>query len=387
MPSVPLTLLSAFSAAAVVFLASADLGAAPPPAATRVYFGTYDSDLSQGIYVASWNPEAGALGEAKLAAKTKSPSFLALTPDRKHIVAVNESGTETHPDGAVSSWKINPATGMLSPLGEQPSQGGAPCHVAISADSRTAVIANYGGGSFASYRLAEDGKLSAPVTFVQNKGHSLLPRQSAPHAHSGTFSPDGTFAYFCDLGLDTIFGRRVVAATSALDPLDVPNATVKGGSGPRHFAFHPSLPVAYVINEIASTVTTLTYDAKTGALNPVQSASTLPNNISADTARNSTAHITAHPNGKWVYGSNRGHDSIARFTVDRSTGWLRLAETTPSGGKTPRNFSLDPTGAWLLAAHQDSNSVVVHAVDQATGALKSTGTTLTVGKPVCVVFY
>ena len=219
---------------------------------------------------------------------------------------------------------------------------------------------------------------------MQNKGQSLLPRQSAPHGHSGTFSPDGTFAYFCDLGLDRIFGRRVVAESSALEPLTVPDASLKGGSGPRHFAFHPTLPVAYVINEIASTMTTLTYDAQTGALNPVQSTSTLPG---GDTTRNSTAHVAVHPSGKWVYGSNRGHDSIARFNVDPSTGWLRFAEAAPSGGKTPRNFALDPTGKWLLAAHQDSNDVIVHAVDQNTGALKPPGSTLSVGRPVCVVFY
>jgi 6-phosphogluconolactonase len=358
--------------------------AAPAPGATRVYFGTYDSETSQGIHMASWDPATGTLGEPQLAGATKSPSFLALTPDRKYIVAVNESGTTTHPEGAVTSWRLDATTGKITPLSEQPSQGSAPCHVSVSADSRTVIIANYGGGSFASYRLGEDGKLSAPVTFVQNTGQSLLPRQSAPHGHSGTFSPDGKFAYFCDLGLDRIFGRRVVAESSALEPLATPDASLKGGSGPRHFAFHPSLPVAYVINEIASSMTTLTYDAQTGALNPVQTTSTLP---AGDTTRNSTAHVAVHPSGKWVYGSNRGHDSIARFNVDPSTGWLRFAEASPSGGKTPRNFSLDPTGKWLLAAHQDSNDVIVHAVDQGTGALKPSGSTLSVGRPVCVVFY
>lgn len=373
-----------FSAATGLALVSCAAAATPSPAATRVYFGTYESETSQGIHMASWDPATGALGEPQLAGSTKSPSFIALTPDRKWIVAVNENGTEKNAAGAVTSWRVEAATGRLAPVSEQPSQGGAPCHVSISADSRTVIIANYGGGSFASYRLGDDGSLSAPVTFVQNKGKSVLPRQSEPHGHSGTFSPDGRHAYFCDLGLDRIFGRRVVAETSALEPLTAPDATVKGGSGPRHFAFHPTLPIAYVINEITSTMTTLTYDAQSGALNPVQTTSTLP---AGDTTRNSTAHVTVHPSGKWVYGSNRGHDSIARFTVDPTTGWLRLAETTPSGGKTPRNFSLDPTGQWLLAAHQDNNSVVVHAVDQSTGALKPAGPTISLGKPVCVLFY
>ncbi|MFN0128807.1 MAG: lactonase family protein [Verrucomicrobiales bacterium] len=354
------------------------------PAATRVYFGTYDSDTSRGIYVATWDPGSGALGQAELAGETKSPSFLALTPDRKFIVAVNESGTEANPSGAVTSWGIDSASGKLTKLSEQPSRGTAPCHVSVSGDSRTVIIANYGGGSFVSYRLKEDGTLSAPVTLVQNQGQSILSRQSSPHAHSGTFSPDGKHAYFCDLGLDRIFGRRVVKESSTLEPLAVTDATVKAGSGPRHFAFHPTLPVAYVINEIASTVTTLTYDAESGALNPVHTVSTLP---PGDNLRNSTAHITVHPRGKWVYGSNRGQDSIARFTVDPTTGWLRFGETTPSGGRTPRNFSLDPTGQWLLAAHQDSNSVVVHSVDPATGIPKPAGPTIELGRPVCVVFY
>jgi 6-phosphogluconolactonase len=334
--------------------------------------------------VATWDPASGALGQPELAGETRSPSFLALTPDRKFIVAVNESGTEANPSGAVTSWRIDAASGKLTKLSEQPSRGAAPCHVSVSGDSRTVIIANYGGGSFASYRLKEDGTLSAPVTFVQNQGQSILPRQSSPHGHSGTFSPDGKHAYFCDLGLDRIFGRLVVKESSALEPLAVPDATVKAGSGPRHFAFHPTLPVAYVINEIASTVTTLTYDAQTGGLNPVHTVSTLP---PGENPRNSTAHITVHPNGKWVYGSNRGHDSIARFTVDPTTGWLRFGETTASGGRTPRNFSLDPTGQWLLAAHQDSNSVVVHSVDPATGIPKPAGPTIELGRPVCVVFY
>lgn len=371
------------SAAGLILLSCA-APAAPAPPASRVYFGTYASDTSQGIHMATWDPATGALGEPQLAGETKSPSFIALAPNRKFIVAVNENGTEKHADGAVTSWRLDAATGSLTKLSEQPSQGAAPCHVSISADSRTVIIANYGGGSFASYRLGEDGTLSPPVTFVQNKGKSLLPRQSEPHGHSGTFSPDGRFAYFCDLGLDRIFARSVVAETSVLEPIAAPDATLKAGSGPRHFAFHASLPIAYVINEIASSVTTLTYDAKTGALNPVQTTSTLP---AGDTTRNSTAHITVHPTGKWVYGSNRGHDSIARFNVDPSTGWLRFAEATPSGGKTPRNFSLDPTGKWLLAAHQDSNSVVVHTVDPSTGALKPAGPTISLGRPVCVVFY
>jgi len=375
---------SLLPAATGLALLWSSIGAEAAPKATRVYLGTYASETSRGIHMAAWDPATGVLGEPELAGETASPSFLALTPDRKFLLAVNENGTETQPGGAISSWGIDAATGRLTRRSEQPSQGGAPCHVSVSPDSRTVIIANYGGGSFASYRLEADGVLSAPVTFVQNKGQGSLDRQSKPHGHSGTFSPDGRFAFFCDLGLDRIFGRRVIAETSALEPLTVPDATVKGGSGPRHFAFHPSLPTAYVINETSSTMTTLAFNAQNGELKPVQTLSTLP---AAVTDRNSTAHVAVHPSGKWVYGSNRGHDSIARFIVDPSTGWLRFAEAAPSGGKVPRNFGIDPAGEWLLAAHQESNSVVVHKIDPSTGALTPAGSTATVGKPVCVVFY
>lgn len=382
-PAAP-TRLAATTLLALAAGLTAPATTAAPPAATRVFFGTYDSDTSRGIYTATWDPATGTLGAPQLAAATPSPSFIALAPNRQFIVAVNENGTPQNPGGAVTSWKLNPATGALSPVSEQPSQGSAPCHIAVSADSRTVIIANYGGGSFASYRLNPDGSLSSPVTFVQNQGLNHPDRAAVPRGHSGTFSPDGSFAYFCDLGLDRIFGRRVTAATSTLDPLNAPDAALTPRSGPRHFAFHPTLPVAYVINETASTVTTLTYDAPTGALSPVETLSTLPENRPA---QNSTAHITVHPSGQWVYGSNRGHNSIARFNVNPATGRLQFAGTTPSGGAIPRNFAIDPTGRWLLAAHQESNSVVVHSINPTTGAPEPTATSLTIGKPVCIAFY
>lgn len=354
-------------------------------AQTRVYLGTYASETSKGIYVSTWDAATGALGEPALAAETKSPSFLALSPDKKYLVAVNESGTEGQPGGAVSSYQIDAATGALTLLSEQPSGGAGPCHVAISPDGKVVVAANYGGGSFASYGLGPDGALTPAVTFVQNEGKSVVAsRQAGPHAHSATFSPDGKYVYVCDLGVDKIFGSKVLPNLGSLEPLDPPAAVIKGGSGPRHFAFHPTLPIAYVINELNSTLTTLTYDAAKGELKPAHTISTLPADFKDG---NSTAHVTVHPSGKWVYGSNRGHNSIARFTVDASTGWLRFAEATPSGGAIPRNFSLDPSGKWLLAANQGSNNVVVFKVDPTAGTLEATEKHIALGKPVCVVFY
>jgi 6-phosphogluconolactonase len=356
---------------------------APPPE-SRVYFGTYDSPTSQGIYMADWNPETGTLGTPVLAGPTSSPSFLALTPDRKFIIAVNENGTPQNPGGAVSSWSINATTGQLTLVNQRPSHGTAPCHVAVSPDGHTVVIANYGGGSFASYQLDPAGTLSEAVTVLQNTGLNTLQGPAIPRGHSATFSPDGNFVFLCDLGLDRVFSRRVTATTSSMDPNPSPDATVPTGSGPRHFAFHPTLPAAYAINETASTMTSFSFDPAHGELKPRPAVSTLP---AGTTQPNSTAHVAVHPSGKWVYGSNRGHDSLARFSIHPDTGELTFEETTPSGGQTPRNFNINNEGKWLLAAHQESNSVVVHAIHPTTGTLTRSGSPLTIGKPVCVVFY
>ena len=220
---------------------------------------------------------------------------------------------------------------------------------------------------------------------IQHEGRSTVQgRQEGPHAHSATFSPDGKFALVADLGVDRVFSYRVAPNLSTLEPAPSPFVALKSGSGPRHFAFHPNGKVAYVINELNSTLTTLTYDQATGALKTAHSTGTLPTEFKG---QNSTAHVAVHPSGKWVYGSNRGHDSIARFVVEPLTGWLRFADATPTGGKTPRNFSLDPTGRWLLAANQGSNTVTVFKVKPETGELTAANKALIVGKPVCVTFW
>ena len=354
-------------------------------ATSRVYFGTYDSDQSKGIYVATWNPQTGELGAPELAATVKSPSFLALTPNKKFLLSANESGTPENTGGAISLFSIDPDTGRLKLLNQQPSRGDGPCHLSVSPDGTTVLTANYGSGSVTSFLLQPDGMLMPAASTVQHEGRSTVKgRQEGPHAHSATFSPDGKFALVADLGVDRVFSYRVVPNISTLEPAQSPSVALKSGSGPRHFAFHPNGKVAYVINELNSTISTLTYDAATGALQAAHTTGTLPTDFSG---QNSTAHVAVHPSGKWVYGSNRGHDSIARFIVDPQTGWLRFAEATPTGGKTPRNFSLDPTGRWLLAANQGSNTVTVFKVKPDTGELTPTNKALTVGRPVCVTFW
>lgn len=353
-------------------------------AGQRVYFGTYDGPKSRGIYVSTWDGETGELGEPELAVEARSPSYLALTPDRQYLLAVNESGTEGNAKGAVTLYKIDRETGKLEKRSEQPSQGEGPCHVAVSPNGSVVIVANYGSGSVASYTLS-GGELSTPVSTIQHEGRGPRDdRQKEPHAHSGNFSPDGKYAFFCDLGLDKVLAYQIAPEGGGLQPAVPTFAAVRGGSGPRHFAFHPEGKTAYVINELSSTLSTLTYQAETGRLDVVQTVSTLPSDFKG---QNSTAHVAVHPSGKWVFGSNRGHDSIVRFAVDPSTGWTRLVDAVPSGGKTPRNFALDESGKWLLAANQDSDKVVVFRIAASTGALMATGGKVTVGKPVCVVFW
>jgi 6-phosphogluconolactonase len=350
----------------------------------HVYFGTYASDTSKGIYVSRFDPATGSLSPPELAAESKSPSFLAIDPGGKIVVAVNEAGTSNIPGGVVSSYLVDAATGKLKPVNEQPSRGAGPCHVSIHPSGKVVLATNYGSGSVVSIPMQPDGRLDEPVSFFQHEGKGAIPaRQAGPHAHSINLSPDGNYAFVCDLGLDRIFTYRVLPNLGSIERGDPPFAKVTAGAGPRHFAFHPDGKFAYAINELNSTLTTLNYDGQAGTLKPTHTVSTLPPDF---TGNNTTAHVEAHPAGKWVYGSNRGHDSIARFNVDLSTGWLRLAGTTPSGGKTPRNFGIDPSGRWLLVANQGTDNVVVFKIDPQSGDLIPTGNSINVGKPVCVKF-
>jgi 6-phosphogluconolactonase len=258
--------------------------------------------------------------------------------------------------------------------------------VNVHSSGKVAVVANYGSGSCASYAIKDDGSLTEAASFYQHEGASVDPkRQSGPHTHSGNYSPDGRFAFFCDLGLDKIFVYKVDTATAKLTPNDTPFAMVPAGSGPRHFAFHPSGKFAFVNGEMLLNVTSFRYDAEKGVLTPVETVSTLPAG-EAMSPKYSTAEVVAHPNGKFVYVSNRGHDTIACYTFDEATGKLTLQANVPSGGKIPRNFNIDPSGKWMITAHNNSADIVVFAIDQATGALKPTGQRQEVNSCVCVKF-
>lgn len=351
-----------------------------------MYVGTYTGPKSQGIYVFRFDPVSGAIEPIGLAAEVKNPSFLAVHPDGTHLYTVNETNDWSgKPGGFVTAFRIQHSTGKLTQLNELSSGGGGPCHLTVDKTGQCVLVANYGGGSVASLSLNPDGSLKATGSFHQHSGPvHLSQRQGGPHGHSINVSPDNQYAYAADLGLDKVLIYKLDPAKGTLTPHSTPYASVAPGSGPRHFTFLPNGRFAYVINEINCTITGFAYDPKRGSLREFQSVSTLPAGQSVK-PEFSTAEIVAHPTGKFLYGSNRGHDTIAVFSVAQD-GQLTLLENVPTQGKTPRNFAIDPTGKYLFAENQGSDSIVVFHIDAATGRLKPTGQVLQVGSPVCIRF-
>lgn len=349
-----------------------------------VYFGTYNSHGSKGIYSAKMDPDTGQLSEPKLAALAKNASFLAIAPDGRHLYCVLEiDDFGDKPSGGIGAFRIN-QHGKLNLINAVPTAGGSPCHLIVDAKGRHVLAANYGGGSVCAIAIDEDGSLGARTAFVQHTGSSVnKQRQEGPHAHSIQLDAQNRFAVAADLGLDQLLVYRYDAAKGSLVPNDPPFTKLAPGSGPRHFAFHPNGRLACVNHEIASAITSLRYDPDAGRLEPIQTASTLPAKFSGE---NTTAEIRIHPNGRFVYCSNRGHDSIAVFSIDPGSGKLTPLGQTPTGGKVPRNFGIDPAGRFMLAANQDSDNVVVFRIDETSGRLTPTGQKVPVPMPVCVRF-
>lgn len=350
-----------------------------------VYVGTYTgrNSNSKGIYFYRFDPGKRTL-EAIGVAETPSPSFLAIDPARKFLYAANEiSNYRGEQTGTVTAFRIDPGAGKLTELNTVASRGSGPAFVAVDRSGKNVLVANYGGGTVAVLPIADDGSLKEASGFQKHEGHSVNPRrQREPHAHSINLSPDNRFAIAADLGLDKLLVYRFDAAKGTLEPNDPPSISVAPGSGPRHFTFHPNGKYAYAINEMKSTVTAFDWDAKRGVLTEKQTVSTLPQDF---TGESTTAEVVVHPNGRFLYGSNRGHDSIAVFSI-AADGKLTPVEITPAKVKTPRNFALDPSGEYLFAAGQNSNNIVVFRVDGKTGKLTETNLGLQVGSPVCVRF-
>ena len=365
-PLHPLALLLALGSAAAL--------AADAP----FYIGTYTKpDGSKGIYRCVLDSETGKLSPAALVAETPNPTFLAVPPRGGFLYAANE----TNP-GEVSAYAIA-ADGALTFLNKQSAKGGGTCHITVDPAGKNVLVANYGTGSVAVLPITADGSLAEASSFDQHTGSGADPaRQREPHAHSIYVDPAAKFAYACDLGTDRINGYQYDAEHGTLMPAAGATGIVTPGSGPRHFALHPKMDTAYVINEMVSTITTFRRDPASGELSAIGTVSTLPAGF---TGPSSTAEIFVHPGGKFLYGSTRGHDSIAAFALS-SDGQLALIGHTPTGGKVPRSFAIDPTGRWLLAAGQDSNDLRVFKIDPDTGKLTPTGARTEVGAPVCLIF-
>lgn len=351
-----------------------------------VYIGTYTrgSD-SQGIYRMRLNAQTGEMTDLQTAASAVNPSFLAVHPAATALYAVSEiEQLDGKPTGGVAAFRIDRATGNLTPLNEQPSGGAGPCYVAVNSSGQVLLVANYGGGSVASLPIAADGALQPAATIVQHTGRSVNEkRQKEPHAHSFQFGPDGAFAYAPDLGLDQVKIYRVNDADATLQPAEPGYASTAAGAGPRHIDFHPSGRFAYVIDELDSTVTVFNRDARTGSLSAVQMISTLPPGA---TGTNYPADIHVHPSGKYLYGSNRGHDSIAVYQIDQESGRLTAVQHQSTLGKTPRNFGIEPGGRVLLAENQQTGTIHSFLIDPATGRLTPTQYKIDVPRPVCVQF-
>jgi 6-phosphogluconolactonase len=375
-----------FLAASAIGLIGLAGGSESPPDSDLLYVGTYtESTQSEGIYLLRMDRRSGQLRRVGSVAAGANPSFLAIHPNGRVLYAVNElEKYKEMPTGAVSAFAIARDTGALTRLDEQPSEGGAPCFVSVDRGGQVALVANYAGGSVALLPIEANGALAPAASVIRHEGKGPnAERQEAPHAHCILSDPSNRFALAADLGADRVFVYRLDLEGKSLRHVEGDDAVMRPGSGPRHIAFHPTLPLVFVANELDSTVATLRFDAERGALSPQGTSSTLP---AGWTGTNYPADIHVAASGRALYVSNRGHDSIAVFSVAESTGALVLDQVVPTEGNWPRNFSLHPTGRCLLVANQRSDSVVVFGCDPQNGRLTPTRQRIAIPSPVCLRF-
>jgi 6-phosphogluconolactonase len=374
----------------LILLAAMTAALAAPAKQFYVFFGTDTGGSSRGVYVSRLDSDTGRLSAPELAAETPNPTYLAVSPGGKFLYAAN--GVNTFQDscadhaGAVSAFAIDPASGHLALLNQKCSGGQAPCHLSVDAAGKVLFVANYGGGSEKSFLLETNGSIGADGTCASRTGHSINPsRQAGAHSHFIGVDPDNRFALVCDLGTDEVVVYPFDVHDATLRVRDMGAFNVPPGSGARHLAFSRDGKFVYVLNELACTVTTFAWIAKTGTLKPVQTIPALPPGVAVLPAF-TAAEILVHPAGKFVYATIRGHDSVGVFTTDPQSGRLTLLQNVPAGGKVPRGMGIDPTGRWLVTANQNTGNVVEYAIDPETGKLSATGQELIIGSPMDVKF-
>lgn len=380
-------ILFLLAAPLLLFAGPASKNPGPANAQYLAYVGTYTAKTqSKGIYVYRFDPETGKLAENGVAAETQDPSFLAVHPSGKYLYAVNEGAiTDGGKHGAVTAFAVDAQSGKLKQLNQVSSLGTDPCFISIDKTGKYLLVANYTSGSVAVFPIEADGSIGKSTAFVQQSGKTgpNKQRQEGPHAHWIETTADNRFAIAVDLGLDELLVYKFDANNGTLTANDPPYVKIKAGSGPRHLVFSQDEKFAYVASEVASTVTALKFDAKKGSFKQEQTVSTLPPGFSG---RNDVAEIAIHPNGKFLYVSNRGNDSIAIYSIDLDKGTLTPLGGMPTGGKEPRHFTFDPSGKFLFAENQLSDEIDVFRVDSSAGALSANAETIQVPSPVCLVF-
>ncbi len=345
-----------------------------------VYFGTYTKDQDEGIFRGELDRHSGKLTILGGTAGLPNPSFLTLDPAGRFLYAVSEGGNKNIGSAA---FAIDPDNGDLTLLNTQPSGDDGACHISVDPAGTTAIVSNYGGGSVRSFPIQADGSLGPIASFIQHADPTANPDKKIPRAHCTKVDPTGRFALTADLGLNQVIVYQLDPSTSQLTPHVSSTLNLPPGAGPRHLTFHPGMPFVYLINEHDATITTLQWDVSTGKLKAVQTTSTLPKDYQA---KNATAEIVIHPNGQFLYGSNRGHDSIVIYAIDPATGLLSLVGFQQTGINEPRNFNIDPTGKFLIACNQHRDNVQVFRIDPTSGKLSAVGDPVAVPMPTCVTF-
>ncbi len=356
-----------------------------------VFFGTGTTgkSKSQGLYSSEFDATTGKLSEPKPVAKVKNPTFIAIHPNSKFLYCIGEVDTiGGKKAGGVHAFSIDASNGTLTKLNDSDSGSPGPAHVNVDPSGQCLIVSNYGSGSVKCLKLDDDGSIGKDSSFHQHTGSSVNPaRQKEPHVHSGHVSPDGRFAVLVDLGLDKLMVYKLDPKTAKLTPNDPAFFATHPGAGPRHFAWHPNGKWAYTNGELDATVTAMSYDPKAGTFTKLNVCPTLPADVADDVkAKNSTAEIVAHPDGKTVFVSNRGHNSIATFQVSEDGSLTPGPHLMSPDIKTPRNFNLDPTGQWILIANQDGDSIAKFKWNAAAGTGEDMHELVRIPKPMCIRF-